>query len=194
MTANDDDLAEDYPGPYFHVSSTLNRTSIDQYGLDWTRMGPAPGIAGSEYPEVAGCYIALDENQACWFVDDINHTGGLVDVWEVSGLSTTELVHNGSGLYYLSRPIPRAQLSMRRTGEDLAADLEEWPPRAGAFGDRVVKRRLHTLFGKFNGFGYGWDGHAVTIVIDQIPDALAQTLRDGLAPVEVIIRHWPPQA
>ena len=31
----------------FHVSSALNRESILAHGLDWTRMGAAPGIAGS---------------------------------------------------------------------------------------------------------------------------------------------------
>jgi len=38
----------------FHVSSVANRDSILAYGLDWTRMGAAPGIAGSLAPEADG--------------------------------------------------------------------------------------------------------------------------------------------
>jgi hypothetical protein len=40
----------------FHVSSALNRASTMAHGLDWNRMGAAPGIAGSQSPEVEGVF------------------------------------------------------------------------------------------------------------------------------------------
>lgn len=66
--------------PLFHVSSVANRRSIGAHGLDWTRMGAAPGIAGSRSPEVEGCFLAGEED-VDWFVLTINNTGGPVDVW-----------------------------------------------------------------------------------------------------------------
>ena len=41
----------------FHVTSALNRDSILAHGLDWTRMGAAPGIAGSLTPEEEGMFL-----------------------------------------------------------------------------------------------------------------------------------------
>ena len=32
-------------GTLFHVTSSLNRESIQRHGLDWQRMSAAPGIA-----------------------------------------------------------------------------------------------------------------------------------------------------
>lgn len=43
--------------PHFHVSSSHNRASIGAHGLDWDRMGAAPGIAGSPVPEQEGCFL-----------------------------------------------------------------------------------------------------------------------------------------
>src|SRR5581483_11306406 len=44
-------------GDMFHVSAAANRDSIRQYGLDWTRMGAAPGVAGSREPELAAVFL-----------------------------------------------------------------------------------------------------------------------------------------
>jgi hypothetical protein len=44
----------------FHGSSVANRESIAKHGLDWTRMGVAPGMAGSQKPEVEGCFVCID--------------------------------------------------------------------------------------------------------------------------------------
>jgi hypothetical protein len=49
------------PRTYFHVTSSLNRVSIQQYGLDWRRMRLAPGIAGSRQPEEDGIFLVNDE-------------------------------------------------------------------------------------------------------------------------------------
>jgi hypothetical protein len=68
----------------FHVSDTANRESIRQHGLDWRRMGDAPGIAGSRVPEHQAVFLAEDLDVAKWFVQ----MGGWndrhdIDVWEV---------------------------------------------------------------------------------------------------------------
>ncbi len=48
----------------FHVTSAVNRESILAHGLDWTRMGAAPGIAGSPVPEDDGVFLCRDEFEA----------------------------------------------------------------------------------------------------------------------------------
>ena len=45
---------------YFHVSSSLNRESIREHGLDWARMGAAWGMAGSREPEVEGNFLCRE--------------------------------------------------------------------------------------------------------------------------------------
>jgi hypothetical protein len=60
---------------YLHVTSSRNRSSILRYGLDWTRMGAAPGIAGSGRPEVEGCFLCVDVLEDEWFIK-MNNTGG----------------------------------------------------------------------------------------------------------------------
>jgi hypothetical protein len=72
------------PTVVFHVTSTRNRESIRQHGLDWTRMLNAPGIAGSDGPEGACVFLAEDIDLAEWFVSmsRSNHTS--VDIWEVT--------------------------------------------------------------------------------------------------------------
>lgn len=74
----------------FHVTSSANRQSIAEHGLDWRRMGAAPGIAGSQAPEQAGCFLAEDEATRDWFVW-MNNTGGPVDVWEVLDVARDDL-------------------------------------------------------------------------------------------------------
>jgi hypothetical protein len=90
---------------FFHVTSTLNRSSIREHGLDWRRMGAARGIAGSERPEVEGVFVGQGVFDADWFVR-LNSTGGPVDVWEVSGIEPHRLLDNGSGYFYYPAVIP----------------------------------------------------------------------------------------
>jgi len=49
-------------GQMFHVTATANRESIRRHGLDWRRMGAAPGIAGSTRPELPAMF-ACDEGR-----------------------------------------------------------------------------------------------------------------------------------
>jgi hypothetical protein len=97
-------------GRRFHVTSAANRASIEEFGLDWTRMGAARGIAGSPRPEVDGCFLA-EEGEIEWFVH-MNNTGGPADVWAVDGVDEGDLVDNGNGYFYLPQVIARASLTL----------------------------------------------------------------------------------
>ena len=99
--------------PAFHVTSVENRTSIQHHGLDWRRMGAAPGIAGSRCPEQEGCFLAFDEWTADYFVE-MNNTGGPVDVWAVDGVDEETLVTSGEGYDYYPGVIPPARLRLVR--------------------------------------------------------------------------------
>lgn len=48
----------------------------------------------------------------------MNNTGGPLDVWEVSGLITSQLVDAGSGYLYFPGSIPRDQLTLVRQDVD----------------------------------------------------------------------------
>jgi hypothetical protein len=100
---------------FFHVSSALNRESILSHGLDWTRMGAAPGIAGSAAPEEQGVFLCRDLFEAGFYVQ-INNTGGAVDVWTVTGIEEHRLITAGTGFSYYPARIPRSQI-----------DLAKWP-------------------------------------------------------------------
>jgi hypothetical protein len=79
----------------YHVSSVRNRASIQQHGLDWTRMHDAPGIAGSRQPEAAVIYLGPDQGTAQFFAR-ISNTGGPVDVWAIDDIPTEDLVVDNS--------------------------------------------------------------------------------------------------
>lgn len=99
---------------FFHVSSVANRESIRAFGLDWTRMGAAPGIAGSTRPEAEGIFLCADEFTADFFVR-MNNTGGAVDVWEVHDVDPDALRDNGAGFEYLPEKIGRTRVTLVRT-------------------------------------------------------------------------------
>jgi len=95
----------------FHVTSVLNRESILAHGLDWTRMGAAPGIAGSSLPEEDGVFLCRDEFEAGFFVQ-MNNTGGPVEVWAVADIGEEQLITSGSGFCYFPARIPRSQVTL----------------------------------------------------------------------------------
>ncbi|MGV9946983.1 hypothetical protein [Rhodococcus aetherivorans] len=95
----------------YHVTSTLNRTSIARYGLDWNRMGAARGIAGSLRPEQPGCFLCASEWERDWFVR-MNNTDGPVDVWEVHGVEAEDLIESPEGSYYFPGVIPRNRVRL----------------------------------------------------------------------------------
>lgn len=99
--------------PHFHVSSSLNRASIQEHGLDWRLMGAAPGIAGSPDAEQEGCFLVADEFTADFFVR-MGVDRGPVDVWLVSDVDPELLVESPEGFDYLPAPIPPEQLTLHR--------------------------------------------------------------------------------
>jgi hypothetical protein len=66
-------------GFMYHVTSVENRSSIEQWGLDWDRMGSAPGVAGSLKPEAPGIWLSEHPGDD-FFVNMAHHA---VHEWEV---------------------------------------------------------------------------------------------------------------
>lgn len=96
---------------FFHVSSSRNRESIAAHGLDASRVTSVRGIAGSIRPEVEGCFLCRDRQEADWFVA-MNNTGGPVDIWAIDGVDWSELLDGGSGFYYLPGTIAPERLKL----------------------------------------------------------------------------------
>ncbi len=113
----------------FHVSSIRNRASIRQHGLDWSRMGAAPGIAGSRGPEAEGCFLARDQFEAFYFAS-MNNTGGPVDFWAVDDVDEQLLVDNGCGYEYLPGVIGPQRVTFLRQAEQVpfGESLRGLPP------------------------------------------------------------------
>jgi hypothetical protein len=99
------------PGvPHYHVTSVLNRASVEAHGLDVGRMGAAPGIAGSPGPEQDGCFVVEGEEMAGYFVR-MNNTGGPVDVWEVD-VQGLDLADSPEGYSFVPGSVDRARLRL----------------------------------------------------------------------------------
>ncbi len=71
----------------WHVSSSLNRESIAEHGLDWRRMtittgvAASPGFSGPYAPELEAVFLCQWPHDVDFFVGFGQHP--LVDVWEV---------------------------------------------------------------------------------------------------------------
>ncbi len=100
---------------FFHVSSSMNRTSIYNNGLDVSRMGAARGIAGSREPEEDGCFIACGAHEREWFTR-MNNTGGPVDVWRVHDIDVADLVTSRHGYRLVPGKIAAARLILVENG------------------------------------------------------------------------------
>jgi hypothetical protein len=99
---------EDCPKTLFHVSPAANRNSIREHGLDWTRMGAAPGLAsGRHLPEEPLVYLDEERGFSLWFR---NH-GQLMDVWEVRA-DGLDLVRTGDGWIGSPKPIGPERLAL----------------------------------------------------------------------------------
>ena len=66
-------------GDLAHATASANRASILEWGLDWKRMGIAPGIAGSSRYELDA--IFLDHIETISFFTGMSRLP--CDVWEV---------------------------------------------------------------------------------------------------------------
>lgn len=98
---------------YFHVSSSLNRESIGEHGLDSSLMGASRGIAGSSRPEVKGIFLG-QEHDVDYFTR-MNNTGGDVDVWAVDGVGEDDLHDSPNGYLYVPGAIPADRLTLIAT-------------------------------------------------------------------------------
>jgi hypothetical protein len=75
----------------YHVTSSLNRASIADHGLDWRRAPAARGFDGGASHEHPGVFLARDCDETDWLVAmgksraarGLRRNQGL-DVWEVS--------------------------------------------------------------------------------------------------------------
>jgi hypothetical protein len=109
--------------PLLHVTAAVNRASIERHGLDWRRMGAAPGIAGSRRPEAAGIFLG-DHPADVDFFTSMART--VTDVWSVD-VSGWWLRSGPEGWWLVRRPVPPERLTL--VLRDL--DAGEPPPRAG---------------------------------------------------------------
>jgi len=87
-------------GELVHITASVNRPSIQHWGLDWSRMGAARGIAGSTQPEVSGVFLDTIDS-VCFFKTMAREP---VDLWAVD---VTDLwLENGpDGWYIHTSPI-----------------------------------------------------------------------------------------
>lgn len=100
----------------YHVTATSNRESIKQHGLDWMRMGGAPGLASNELvPERAGIFVCRDIQEARWFARFAERRFS-VDIWSIrsEGLMLEE---SEDGFLFCSRPIAPDRLELVDTVE-----------------------------------------------------------------------------
>lgn len=120
----------------FHVTSPDNRESIERYGLDWTRMGGARGVAGSARPEVDGVFLCRDEFEADFFCG-LHADDGPMDVWAVDGVEAADLVQAPEGFVYLPRPVPPDRLTLWRS-EHRPAPLPGVDGGGSAYGSSLT--------------------------------------------------------
>lgn len=95
-------------GERVHATAVANRESIYRHGLDWNRMGRAPGLAGSTKPELPAIFVATDLGAVSYLLH-MSHVP--LDIWaiDVDGL----WLENGpTGWDVISRPVSRDRLSL----------------------------------------------------------------------------------
>ena len=117
------------PGRYFHVSRSENRGSIEQFGLDWNRMGAVPGIAGSRAPEMDAVFVC-DEFSVDFFC---RFSETPVDVWLVDA-GGLEVEDAPDGWWILRTPIGPDRLRLveaARPGTPWPAEWDADPTQSG---------------------------------------------------------------
>jgi hypothetical protein len=107
-------------GRMFHATAVANRESIRRHGLDWERMGAAPGIAGSTCPELPAVFVCDSRDDISFF---LHMARTPVDVWAVDAAGLW--VENGpDGWWIISQPIGPERLTLAEC--DAAQDAQ--PP------------------------------------------------------------------
>jgi hypothetical protein len=126
-------------GELFHVTAAVNRESIRRHGLDWRRMGAAPGIAGSSLPERAAVFVCGSRDEAGFF---LQMAGSPSDVWAVraDGL----WVENGpQGWSIITDPVEpgRLRLACREVPPEQPADDPVHSGPSAAYQSELTIRR-----------------------------------------------------
>jgi hypothetical protein len=94
-------------GELVHITAAVNRESIRRWGLDWSRMGAARGIAGSAQPELPAIFLDTEDSVAFFR----RMAREPVDLWAID---VTDLwVENGpDGWYIHGSPIEPGRLRL----------------------------------------------------------------------------------
>jgi hypothetical protein len=106
----------------FHATAVANRDSIHRHGLDWRRMGAAPGIAGSTRPELPGIFICDGMEDISFF---LRMARCATDVWSVDAGGLWRET-GPSGWWVISQPIGPERL--RLVARDIPAHWDGEPP------------------------------------------------------------------
>jgi hypothetical protein len=123
-------------GELFHVTAAVNRESIRRHGLDWRRMGAAPGIAGSAGPERAAVFACDSRDEAAFFLQMADSPS---DVWAIraDGL----WVENGpQGWSIITEPIDPGRL--RLADRDLPPGRPREHPEPGGGPSAAYQSKL----------------------------------------------------
>ena len=102
------------------MSASENRASIEQHGLDWTRMGNVGGIAAGSgaplgwvhRPEADAVFLCGSIEEAEHFAQFGQHP--LVDIWQVD-VRGLELEDAPDGWLWTRQPIERSRLRLLRS-------------------------------------------------------------------------------
>lgn len=127
----------------WHVTSAVNRASIQEYGLDWRAMGATCGIAGATEPEMAAVFLCETIGETDFFIGFRRHPR--FDLWrvDVSGLVTEPGRVAGSSIPSRSHPTDynscRKTFRLRRL-QTLCGDAQQ------AVSDARVVLKTHPPF------------------------------------------------
>jgi hypothetical protein len=95
-------------GTRVHATAAANRESIDRHGLDWNRMGLAPGLAGNTRPELPAIFVCED-------LDDVSFLLRMAqvptDIWSVD-VDGIWLENAPNGWHVISHPVARERLTL----------------------------------------------------------------------------------
>ena len=103
-------------GKRVHATAAANRESIDRHGLDWNRMGLAPGLAGDTRPELPAIFVCED-------LDDVSFLLRIArvptDIWSV----------DVDGIWLENAPNGWQVISLNRA---FRSERQGWTSRCGA--------------------------------------------------------------
>jgi len=146
-------------GEMFHATAVANRESISRHGLDWHRMGAAPGIAGSAEPELAAVFVCDSRDEAVFFTAMARSPS---DVWAVRAEGLW--IENGpNGWQLITEPVgpDRLRLAERDVPPPGAEDHPQRHGPSAAYQSTLTIRRADGSVTSWpGGLPESWDGDA----------------------------------